>query len=406
MKMKKIRVHRFIINRHHLMFNICDQLCFLSKNMYNLCNYTIRQEFFKTGRVKQYGELNKELKYADEFKEMGSNAAQMVTKAVCKSWKSFLISVKEYSQYPDKYFEKPRIPKYKRKNGRFICTLTNKQTQIVDGYLYFSFKRLKQFNMIFKTEIDGRLISTRIIPKGGCYILELVYERDIDEQLSLNSNHIAAIDLGINNFVTMVNNIGLQPIVINGKGIKSYNRYYNKQISKFRSIAKIVNGIDWTNRMQDMTDKRYRKMEYFMHCASKKIINYCIKNNIGTLIIGKNDQWKQKIKLGKKNNQNFINVPYESFIEKLEYKCEDYGIQFIKTEESYTSSTSFLDDELPIKENYNKSRRKFRGLFISKSGKSINADVNGAFQIMRKVFSNVKANEIVGAYSHPVIINI
>ena len=143
-----------------------------------------------------------------------------------------------------------------------------------------------------------------------------------------------------------------------------------------------------------------------MHCASKYVIDYCINNNIGTVVIGKNDKWKQECSMSKFNNQNFIQIPYEQFIKKLQYKAEEVGIDVIANEEGYTSGTSFLDNELPIKENYNKERRVHRGLFISNDGIKINADVNAAYQIMRKVFSNVTTNEIVGAYSHAVIINL
>ena len=388
------------------MFQICDELCYLSKNMYNLCNYTLRQEFFTTQKIQKYGDLNKELKSTDEFKELGSNPAQMVTKILCKSWKSFLVAVKDYTLHPEKYLGKPKIPAYKKKDGRFICTLTNMQTHIKDGYLYFAFKRMKPYNNLIKSNVKGHHLSTRIIPKGGCYIIEIVYDDEKQCKNNLDRNRIASIDLGVNNFVTMVNNIGESSIVINGKGIKSYNQYWNKKVSKLRSIAKTVNGSDWTKQMQSLTNKRYFKMEYFMHCASKWIVDYCIKHNIGTLVIGKNDGWKQKSDMYKVANQAFTQIPYESFLEKLEYKCKEIGIDLIETEEGYTSGTSFLDDELPIKENYNKSRRVYRGLFKSNNGEYINADVNGAFQIMRKVFSNVKADEIVGAYSHPVIINL
>ena len=338
------------------MFQICDELCYLSKNMYNLCNYTIRQEFFKTQKIKKYGDLNKELKSTDAFKELGSNSAQMVTKILCKSWKSFLVAVKDYTLHPEKYLGKPKIPAYKKKDGRFTCTLTNMQTHIKDGYLYFAFKRMKPYNNLIKSNVKGHHLSTRIIPKGGCYIIEIVYE--------------------------------------------------DKKMSRLRSIAKTVNDLNWTKQMQKLTDKRYFKMEYLMHCASKYIVNYCIKYDIGTIVIGKNDKWKQNSEMNKVTNQNFVYIPYETFINKLEYKCESVGINLIKTEESYTSGTSFLDNELPIKENYNKSRRIKRGLFKSNNGEYINADVNGAFQIMRKVFSNVTTNEIVGAYSHPAIINL
>lgn len=399
------RAERHVVTKNHPMYNDCDELCFLSKNMYNLCNYTIRQEFFTSKRVKSYGELNKELKYTEAFKELGSNSAQMVTKILCKTWKSFLIGVKDYSEHPNKYLGKPKIPRYKKTDGRFICTLTNMQTQIKDGYLYFAFKRMKKFNNLIRTKVNGHHLSTRIIPSGGCYIIEIVYEKE-DDTVDLEDKNIAAIDLGVNNFVTMVNNIGLKPIVINGKGIKSKNQYWNKRISKLKSVAKKTNNLDWTKQMQHLSDKRYMQMEYFMHCSSKYLVKYCVNNNIGTLVIGKNDGWKQESSLGKTTKQNFIQIPYETFISKLAYKCEEYGIKLIKTEESYTSGTSFLDDEFPNRENYDKSRRTHRGLFVSNNGIKINADVNGAYQIMRKVFSNVKANEIVGAYSHPVIINI
>lgn len=398
------RTERHVINKNHPMYAACDLLCLQSKNMYNLCNYIIRQTFIKDGIVKKYGDLNKELKHTDAFKELGSNSSQMVTKILCKNWKSFLVAVKDYTKNPDKYFAKPKIPKYLKKDGRFVCTLTNWQTQIRDGYLYFAFKRLKPFNNMFRTKVTDHHLSTRIIPKGGCYVLEIVYQTE-PKQGNLDKNRIVSIDLGVNNFVTMVNNIEEKPIVINGKGIKSYNQYWNKEIAKYKSIAKTTNNLDWTNRLQRLTDKRNFKMDYFMHCASKWIINYCIEHNVGTIVVGKNNKWKQECGMGKFINQRFVQIPYEMFISKLRYKCEDFSIQFIENEESYTSGTSCLDNELPIKENYNKDRRIHRGLFVSNKGIKINADVNAAYQIMKKVFSNI-TNEIVGEHLHPVIINL
>lgn len=248
-------------------------------------------------------------------------------------------------------------------------------------------------------------MQTRIIPNGNTYILEIVYEIEIPEQPT-TSSYMIGIDLGINNFATITNNIGKTPIVINGKGIKSYNQYWNKQMAHYQSKAKKINDLHWTNRMDHMTQKRNNKMDYFMHKTSKYIIDYCIENQIDTIIIGKNDGWKQKSKMSKKVNQRFVQIPYESFINKLQYKCENIGIRFILQEESYTSGCSFLDDELPCKENYNKSRRVHRGLFKSNNGISINADVNGAYNIIRKVFPNAFANGIEGVYLHPIVMNM
>lgn len=406
MKIIKVaRIEKHVINKNHLMWKACDQLCFKSKNMYNLCNYTIRQEFISTRKVLKYGDLNKMLQHTDAFMELGSNSAQMVTKMLCKAWKAFLVSVKDYSINPNKYLGKPRIPSYKNKDGRYTCVLTNVQSQIHDGYLYFAFKRLHEYNNLFKTKVNGHHLCTRIVPKGGCYVLEIVYEKEI-EPLELNKDNIASIDLGVNNFVTMVNNIGLKPIVINGRGIKSYNQYWNKEIAKYKSLSKTVNKADWTKRLQRLTDKRNFKMEYFMHCVSRWIINYCIYNNIGTLVIGKNKRWKQECGLGNVSNQNFVQIPYEIFIDKLKYKCEEVDIEIILHEESYTSGTSFLDNEDAIKDNYDKRRRIHRGLFISNNGTLINADVNGAYQIMKKVFPKAFVDGIVGVHLHPVIINL
>lgn len=353
----------------------------------------------------KYGDLNKLLKTTDAFKELGSNSAQMVTQILCSTWKSFLIAVKDYTKNPSKYLGKPKIPGYKNKEGRFTCTLTNCQTRIINGYLHFGLKRLHPYNKLIKTKVTGHHLSTRIVPSGGCYILEIIYEKEI-QQLDLNKNNIAAIDLGVNNFVTMVNNIGVKPIVINGRGIKSYNQYWNKKVSDCKSTLKKTNGLDWSRRLQTLTDKRNFKMEYFMHCASKYVVNYCIASNIGMVVIGKNRDWKQNCKMNKTNNQNFYQIPYNKFIDKLKYKCNIIGIKVLEVDESYTSGTSFMDNEQPVKVNYNKKRRTFRGLFISNTGIKINADINAGYQIMKKAFPHAFAKGIEGVHLHPMIINI
>ena len=385
------------------MWKICDEYCFKSKNLYNYANYEIRKSFIEKGEFIKYNDMTKMLKTTEVFKDIGSNSGQHTLKMLEKSWKSFFVSIKDYSKNPSKYLGKPKLPGYKNKDGRHICVLTNMQSQIKDGYLYFAFKPFKPYNNLIKTKIKGKHMQTRIIPKGSCYILEIVYQIDDVKEKEFNSR-IVSIDLGINNFVTMVNNIGLKPIVINGRGLKSINQYYNKQLSKYRSLAKTNNSLDWTKRLDKINMKRYNKVEYFMHCASRSIINYCIGMNISTIVIGLNKTWKQECKIGN-TTQKFVHIPYDNFISKLKYKCEENGIKLIITEESYTSGTSFIDNELPIKENYNKSRRKYRGLFISNNSIKINADVNGAYQIMRKVFPNAFANGIEGVDFHPLVIN-
>lgn len=403
--MKILRAERHIINKNHVMYKTCDDLCFKSKNLYNYANYIQRQKFIDTGSIIKYVDLSKLLNKTEPFTELGSNSAQMTLRLLEKSWKSFFVAIKDWSKNPSKYLGKPKLPKYKEKDGRHICVLTNMQSQIKDGHLYFAFKPLKPFNNLFKTKIKGKHMQTRIVPKGSCYVLEIIYEKEVADA-PIESTNILGIDLGVNNFATLVNNIGEKPIVINGRGIKSYNQYWNKKMSELKSDLKKKHNKDWSNRLAKLTHKRNNKMDYFMHCASKTVINYCLGIGIDTIVIGLNKTWKQESSLCKAVNQGFVQIAYNSFIQKLQYKAEDYGIKLIVNEEGYTSGTSFLDGELPIKENYNKARRIFRGLFESNTGIKINADCNGAYQIVRKVFPNTFINGIEGVHLHPIVINI
>ena len=173
-----------------------------------------------------------------------------------------------------------------------------------------------------------------------------------------------------------------------------------------RSEAKIRHNQNWTKEMGRFTDKRNRKQEDFWHKTSRWIVDYCVQNNIDTVVCGKNKNWKQKSDMGKKNNQKFINIAHATGIFKISYKCQNAGIKFIEIEESYTSGTSFIDGEMPEKKFYDKSRRVYRGLFKADTGEYINADVNGAYQIMKKVFPDAFADGIDGYMKHPIIVNI
>ena len=164
-----------------------------------------------------------------------------------------------------------------------------------------------------------------------------------------------------------------------------------------------MNDMNYSERMNKFTEKRNSKIDDYLHKASRKIINYCLKHDICTIVIGKNKEWKQEVSMGKKNNQNFVQIPFARFIEMIQYKAEEHGIAVVLTEESYTSGTSFIDGESPIKDNYNKSRRIKRGLFKSNNGILINADLNGAYQIIKKVFP-IKWDR--GCALHPFVVNI
>lgn len=394
------RVEQHQINSYHYLYHYCNDLCFKSKNLYNYANYIVRQEFINNNEWIRYNSLDKMLKHEQVYKELPAQTSQQILRLLDKNWKSFFEAIKDWSKNKEKYLGKPKLPKYKKKNGRNVVIFTNQQCKIKDGYIKFPKTSLK-----LKTKVIKGLQQVRIVPKGSIYVIEVVYKKEIPDMIH-EGNRVVGIDLGLNNFATIVNNIGETPIVINGKGIKSINQYYNKQKAYFQSILKKQNGLDWSKRLEKITLKRNNKIKDFMHKASRYVVNWCVKHNIDTIIIGKNDNWKQEINLGKRTNQAFVQIPYDMFINQLKYKCEEVGIKLIVTEESYTSGTSFLDGEAPTKENYNKNRRIKRGLFKSNKGILINADVNGAYNIMRKVFPKAFANGIEGVGLHPVKLNV
>lgn len=383
------------------MWKTCDELCFKAKNIYNYANYIQRQRFINGEKVFGYPDLSKQIKHSEPFKDLGSNSSQMTLRLLYKDWKSFLVSIKDYTKNPSKYLGRPKLPKYKNKDGRHICILTNMQSQIKDSYLYFAFQKLKPFNNTFKINFDGKHLQTRIIPKGNIYILEIVYEKEVIE----TNDEISRV-LGVDNLATCVNNIGIKPIVINGKVLKSINQYYNKKLAALKSDLKKRHGKDWSNKLDRLQRKRDNKVDYYLHCSSRKIINHCIENNIDTIIIGLNKTWKQESSMNKKSNQNFISIPYDKFISQITYKAQDVGIKVITIEESYTSGCSFLDNEEIGKETYNKSRRVYRGLFVSNKGIKINADCNGAYNIIRKVVPEALVDGIEGVDLHPIRVNI
>ena len=382
-------------------YKFVDDMCFKSKNLYNYANYIIRQEFINNGNWIKYNQLFQLVKESEPYKDIGNNTGQGTLRILDKNWKAFFKAIKDWKKNPSKYLGRPKIPKYKDKDGRFLVSLDSNKVKLKDGYVYFVWKPFKPYNNMFKTNAQERILQCRFIPRCGKYVMEIIYEIEVPD-ISETSDRVAAIDIGVDNFITMVNNIGENPIAVKGGVIKSINQFYNKQKANIQSELKKVNGKDWSKKLQKLTDKRYEMIKYQMHCISKYVVDWCVLYGIDTLIVGHNDEWKQK----KQGMQNFTYIPYELFIQMLAYKCENNGIRFIENEEAYTSGTSFLDNEDPVKENYNKERRVHRGLFIADCGKKINADVNGAYQILKKVIPDAFSKGIEGAGSHPTIINL
>lgn len=403
--MKVRRCEQIIIKKSHPKFKVIDQQCFHSKNLYNEANYEIRQKFIKDGEYISYKDMNFEFKTHENYKLTFSQPANCTLRVLDKNWKSYFRAIKDWKKNPSKYLGMPKLPKYLKKDGRFPWMIPN--NQLIYNYekrtVYIRNRLLNDYE--WKCRCLGRIIQVRFIPRGSCYVMEIVYEAEVPN-VKAESKRIASIDLGVDNLVTMTNNIGLNPIIINGKGIKSINQYYNKRLAKEKSLLKIRHGKDWSKKLDSITFKRYQRIKNYMHNASSYVIKWCIGNNIDTLVVGKNKEWKQNTDMSRQSNQKFVGIPYQMLLQQLQYKCENVGIKYIETEESYSSGTSFLDVEKPIKQNYDKSRRIERGLFRSNSGVLINSDVNGSLQIMMKVFPNAFSERygIEGVLT-PIVIN-
>lgn len=398
-------MEQHFIKKNDPIWRLIDNYCLKSKNLYNETNYIIRQQFIKTGKWDSFYSLCKSIKFLDCYKSIGSNVGQSTIKMVCEVWKSFLIANKDYKNNPSKYLGRPHLPRYKDKeNGRYVLALDSNKVKLRDGYIHFCWKPFKDY--IIPTKLKNvRIIQLRFIPNKSHYTAEIVYEINVIDQKE-RSDKICGIDIGVDNLATVVNNTGLKSFVINGKVIKSYNQYYNKKLAKYESILKKTNNKNWSNRLQRLTEKRFYKIKDYMHKASKYIVSWCVNNDIDTIVIGNNIKWKQSVNMGNTMNQTFVQIPYKMLISQMMYKAENNGIKTIITEESYTSGTSFLDDEEPTKANYNNKRRIHRGLFKSNTGILINADVNGAYQIIKKVFPKVFADRIQGVSLHPVRVSL
>ena len=397
------RVEQCVIKRSHPVWKLIDQMCFNCKNLYNYANYIIRQEFISSGKYISYKEMNYNLKIWQQYKDCMSQPANCVLRILDKNWKSFFEGMKEYNNSPNKFLGKPKPPKYLKKDGRFNWCIPNNSCYFdyEQGELKFRIRKLQSVK--WKCRCQGRLIQVRFVPRGCVYVMEIVSEVEVPNTYNEKSERIMGIDIGVNNLVTASNNVGLKPFIINGKGLKSINQFYNKRRAKYQSDLIKRNGTYWSKQLEQITQKRFNRIKNYMHNTSSYIIKWCMQNEIDTIIIGHIDQWKQNSKLSKRVNQNFVYIPYNMLIEQLKYKCENVGIKFIETEEGYTSGTSFLDGELPCKENYDKSRRVHRGLF-QVYNKLINADVNGSLQIIRKVFPNAFSYGIEACLT-PTVIN-
>ena len=339
---KVTRVERHVIRRGHYNYDDVVELCHLCKNLYNYVNYILRQSFFNTGIIPSEFDLINLLSKQNQsdYRALPAHVSCQVIRLVSKAWKSFFKALGSYKIDKSRFTSKPKVPRYKRKDGYFVAVFTNQSIGIKQGCIHF----VRQVIKPIKTKISS-IKQVRVIPCSACFIVEVVYEKDIRVTKKI-SGSVASIDLGLNNFVT------------------------------------------------------------FLHQASSLVVKALLSRKIETLVIRYNEGWKQQVNLGKRINQQFVQIPFKVFIDKLVYKCEDFGIRVVVTEESYTSKVDHLVGEEMNKHKKYLGRRVHRGLFKSSTGVVLNADVNGALGIMRKVFSE-SAKRIVdsGVAYTPIVVH-
>ena len=375
-----------IIKSNNVLYKELDNLCFLSKNLYNQALYRIRQQFFEDKTFKNYNEVNRELHDENQidYRALPANTSQETLKLVNQNYSSFFKSLQ-------KGIKSTIIPGYLDKTKGRQTVVYNHMT-LPSGLLEKGIIKLPKTNIQFKTN-QKNIKQVRIVPKNNYIVLEVIYEASIKELLKDNKRYMS-IDLGIDNLASCSSNVS-KSFIINGKPVKSINQYYNKKKANLQSELELKNKKKSSKQIQNLTLKRNNKIKDYFHKASRYIVNQLVNQSINTLIIGKNDGWKQETNLGVVNNQNFTQIPHQMFINQLKYKCELEGINVIEQEESYTSKVSFFDnDHIPTyqidDEQFKPSGKRIkRGLYKTSKGQLINADINGSLNIMRKCLNKV-----------------
>ena len=402
---------RHIIKSTENRFVEIDGLAFKSKNLYNVANYVIRQSFVYGWGYINYNEMDQLMKSHPAYKALPAKVSQQILMILDKNWKSFFEAVKAYNIEQTKFTGRPKLPKYKDKvKGRNILVYTIQaisSKQLKKGIIHLS-----GTNILIKTLVKPEQIcQVRLVPKCDSYVIEVIYnepESTIDEN---QKELVASIDLGLNNLVALTSNQpGFVPLLINGRPLKSINQFYNKRKAQLQSRLK--ESRKTSRRIQRLTRCRNQKVDNYLHHTSRSIINLLIERKLGTLVIGKNLQWKNEINLGKQTNQNFVTVPHARLIEMLEYKAVLVGIRVMVQEESYTSQSSFLNlDPIPVYGSIGaldvtfSGQRIKRGLYKTSSGRLINADVNGSYNILRKAIPNALCNGIGSCVVQPRRLN-
>ena len=384
-------------------YALLKEMCRYSNNLYNVALYNIRQHYFTTKNFLTYESNYHECKDNENYALLQAGVAQQTLKVVDRSFKSFFNLIKKCKTGDYRYHD-VKMPHYRKKGSVFNLILSTNAIAVKNGFLYIPMSRgfmalhpdVKEIKIAFPERLNGRTVKeVRILPvsDGKAFKIQYVYEVS-EECLNLDKNNVLSIDLGIDNLATCISTVGT-PFIMDGRKLKSINHQWNKELARLRSIS-MKQGMKTTERIQRITAKRNNRVNDVIKKTARYIINYCSDNNIGTIIVGYNADFKRNANIGKNNNQNFVQIPLGNLRQQLEFLCRKYGIEYQEQEESYTSKSSFLDkDALPAykaEQPYTgafSGKRVHRGLYRAKDGTLINADVNGSANIMRKCKQNL-----------------
>src|SRR6266566_2185773 len=406
-------VEQHCISKNHPRYAVIDEAAFKSKNLYNAALYELRQAFIHQEVYLPYEEMDQRMQQHEAYKALPAKVSQQVLRQLAAAWKSHFEACQEYEQHPDKFLGHPRLPKYKHKTeGRNLLVYTVQALSkpgMRDGLI-------RPSGLPITIESEHTVVDqVRIVPRNGYYVVEIIYPKE-PVQANVDPSFCVAIDLGVTNLAAIASNReGFIPRLVNGRPLKAWNQWYNKRMKELKPCLPKADRERVTKQMEQITNKRNRQINHYLHAASKRIIDFLVKEGVGTIIVGKNPLWKQETGMGRRNNQNFVAIPHARLIDMLTYKASLVGIQVEVQEESYTSKASFVDlDPIPTYKPNDDTEYIFSGkrigrrnrLYRTKDGRKICADVNGSYNILRKskpdAFAHVDAKGIAAYVVQPL----
>lgn len=404
-------VAQHVIDRNDPRYAIIDEAAFKSKNLYNAALYEMRQAFIHQDIYLSYEEMDTRMQPHEAYKALPAKVAQHVLKQLANAWKAFREAKASYEENPSKFTGRPHLPKYKHKTeGRNILVYTVQAVSkrgLKKGLIQPSMLPITVETRQDPTTID----QVRIVPRNGYYVVEVVYERQ-PIQAHVDPSFCVAIDLGVTNLAAITaNRARWVPRLVNGRPLKSVNQWYNKRMKELKLCLPKDGRERVTKQMEHITNHRNRQINHYLHATSKSMIDFLAKEGVGTIIVGKNPLWKQEAGMGRRNNQNFVQIPHARFIDMLTYKAALVGIQVEVREESYTSKASFVDlDPIPTYKPNDETEHIFSGkrigrrnrLYRTKDGRKICADVNGSYNILRKSKPDAFAKGLAAYVVQPV----